>query len=202
MTRELKIKHLANILSDIFEDSADVFVLFVDLCGSTAYKQNHAELLWVTRQIIFLQRVADFVRKRHGIVVKTIGDELMAIFPTSIIPEDILKCAIEIVQGFENLKPFHGNEKIEAKVSIDFGPTFNGSIVNEVSYDPIGTPVDRCARLNSITKNNEITFSEDFMFTLLNKSSEAQLQSRYGYEKRIEDLKGIQNITVFYLKIE
>jgi class 3 adenylate cyclase len=202
MKRETKIRKLEDTLRDIFEDTADVFILFVDLCGSTAYKQHKPEFMWVTRQLLFLQRVAEFVKKRDGIVVKTIGDELMAIFQVAVVPEDILKCAIEIIQGFENFKPFQGKEEIEAKVSIDFGQTYNGSIANAVVYDPIGTPVDRCARLNSITKNNEITFSEDFMATLLANSSEFQLQEKYGYKKRLEDLKGIQKTTVYYIKIE
>ncbi|KAF0109080.1 MAG: adenylate cyclase [Anaerolineaceae bacterium] len=202
MKRELNISRLEEILGDIFNDSSDVYILFVDLCGSTAFKQNNIEFVWVQRQLIFLQRVAEFVRKRDGIVVKTIGDELMAIFQASIVPEDILKCAIEIVQYFKDSRLFRGNQKIEAKVSIDFGQTYNGSIVNTLVYDPIGTPVDRCARLNSITKNNEITFSEDFKSTLLTNSSEAQLQEKYGYEIRLEDLKGIQKTTVYCIKIE
>jgi class 3 adenylate cyclase len=202
MKRQLKVQRLVENLVDIFDDSADLFILFVDLCGSTAYKQSNDEFMWVNRQLFFLQRVAGFVIKRNGIVVKTIGDEIMAIFQASMVPEDILKCAIDIVQYFENSKVFHGDHKIEAKVSIDFGQTYNGSIVNTGFYDPIGTPVDRCARLNSITKNNEITFSEEFKSTLLNNYSEAQIEAKYGYERRMEDLKGIKKIPVYSIKIE
>jgi len=201
MKRESKISGLEEILVDIFNDRSDVFILFVDLCGSTAYKQNNVEFMWVTRQLLFLQRVAEFVKKRDGIVVMTIGDELMAIFQVSIVPEDILKCAIEIIQYFEDYKLFQGNDKIEAKVSIDFGQTINGSIANTDIYDPIGTPVDRCARMNAITNNNEITISKDFLTTLLINSSEAQLLAKYGYEKRLVDLKGIKKTTVYCIRI-
>ncbi|GEM_PF-2378592 len=197
MTRKTQLKRLEKNLEFILEDSADVFILFIDLCGSTAYKQrDQPEWIWVTRQLLFLQRVASHVKKRNGIVVKTIGDEIMAIFEVSTLPESILKCAIEIIQGFENFNLFQGKEKIEAKVSIDFGLTYNGSINDKDVYDPIGPPVDRCARLNSITKNNEITFSQDFLSTLLADSSEALLLAKYGYTARLEDLKGIEKTTV------
>jgi class 3 adenylate cyclase len=202
MTRESTLKKLDKALGDIFSDRSDIFIMFVDLCGSTAYKQKNTEFNWVLRQILFLQRAARLAEKRDGIVVKTIGDEIMVIFPASIVPGDILECAKEIALYFENLEIFRGSEKIEAKISIDFGPTINGSIVNTVPYDPIGTPVDRCARLNSITNNKEITFSEEFMSTLLFSSSEAALQEKYGYGKRLGDLKGIKENDVYFIKIE
>ena len=203
MTRQAKLKGLQKALEFILDDSADIYILFVDLCGSSAYKRrDQPEWIWITRQLLFLQRVASFVKRRNGIVVKTIGDEIMAIFEVSTLPDDILKCAFEIIQGFENLNLFQGKEIIEVKVSIDFGSTYNGSI-NEIDvYDPIGTPVDRCARLNSITRNNEITFSKDFHSTLLANSSEAQLQAKYGYTTRLEDLKGIDKTTVYSIVTE
>jgi class 3 adenylate cyclase len=201
MTRESTLKKFDQALGDIFADRSDIFIMFVDLCGSTAFKQKNTEFNWVLRQILFLRRAARLAEKRGGIVVKTIGDEIMVIFTVSIVPKDILECAIEIILYFENLEIFRGNEKIEAKISIDFGTTINGSIVNTVPYDPIGTPVDRCARLNSITNNKEITFSEEFMSTLLNNSSEDELHEKYDFGKRVEDLKGIQENNVYFIKI-
>ncbi len=202
MTRQSKIKRLGELFEFLVEDSADVFVMFVDLCGSTEYKQYCAaqrmpELTWITRQLLFLQRAATFVKKYKGIIVKTVGDELMAIFQPSTPPDEVLKCAIEILQSFGNFKPFQGKALIEAKVSIDFGPTYNGSLIDAVPYDPIGTPVDRCARLNSIANKNEVTFSHDFLSTLLANSTEIQLREKYKFKERQENLKGIGAISVY-----
>jgi class 3 adenylate cyclase len=202
MTRQSKIKRLGELFDFLVEDSADVYVMFVDLCGSTEYKQYCAEqrmpeITWITRQLLFLQRAAAFVKQHEGIIVKTVGDELMAIFQPSAHPDDILNCAIEILQSLHDFKAFQGNALIEAKVSIDFGPTYNGSLIDAVPYDPIGTPVDRCARLNSKTGKNEITFSHDFFSILLANTTEIQLRQKYHFNEGQESFKGIGTIQVY-----
>lgn len=109
MRRQRKVELLPQLVESIVSDTADVFLLFVDLCGSTLYKrkciqQKQPDLTWIFRQLIFLQRAADLVKKYNGIIVKTIGDELFAYFEATTYPEEIIKCAIEIIQGFGNLK--------------------------------------------------------------------------------------------------
>ncbi len=187
MTRETKIEELGELLDYFLADTADVFILFADLCDSTALKQllieqGIPEVFWITRQLLFLQRAAVNIRGYEGIIVKTIGDEVMAIFHATTKPEEVLKCAIGILQGFDNLKLYKDQMKIDAKVSIDFGQTYNGSIIKDVSFDPIGTPVDRCARLNSVTNKREITFSQAFLETLLVDSTDEKLREKYAYQ--------------------
>jgi class 3 adenylate cyclase len=196
MSRQNKIRALEGLFDFFVSDQADVFILFADLCGSTQFKQNcisqgQPELTWIFRQLLFLHRVADLVRRHQGIVVKTVGDEIVAYFQPSINAEDILKCSIEILQSFKNFKPYKGKSQIKAKVSIDFGETYNGTITGTIPYDPIGLPVDRCARLNSMTGENEITFSQDFLTALATDTTEAQLRAMYGFKTKQEDLKGI-----------
>jgi len=196
MKRQRKVELLPQLVESIIGDTADVFILFVDLCGSTEYKRNciatkQPDLTWILRQLIFLQRAAEIIRKHNGTVVKTIGDEILAVFAAAMDPSDVLKCAIEVIQGFENLKAFKGASKIEVRASIDFGLTYNGSIVDSVAFDPIGLPVDRCARLNSIAKKNEILFSKDFFSVVSSKSTPKDFRAKYGYKLHKEDLKGI-----------
>ena len=196
MKRQRKVKLLPDIVESFVGDSADVFILFIDLCGSTEYKQSCIEskqpdLNWIFRQLIFLQRAADNIKSHEGVVVKTIGDEIFAFFEATTNPEDVLKCSIEIIQGYGNLKAYKGPSKIEAKASIDFGSTYNGSIVESVEFDPIGLPVDRCARLNMLAKKNEILFSKDFLKIAEAKSSAKKFSDKYGYDTHKEDLKGI-----------
>ena len=197
MSRQSKIRDLSSLYEFLVSDRADIFILFADLCGSTQFKQNcnsqgMPELTWIGRQLLFLQRVADLVRKHQGVVVKTVGDEIVAFFRPPTTAEGVLKCAIEIIQSLDNFLPFQGESQIETKVSIDFGKTYNGTVMEKmVPYDPIGLPVDRCARLNSITGNNEITFSQDFLTAMTTDTTEVQLRAKYGFETRQEDLKGI-----------
>lgn len=202
MRRQRKIEMLPQLVESLVGDTADVFLLFVDLCGSTEYKmkciaQGQPDLTWILRQLIFLQRAAEFVKKYNGTIVKTIGDELFAYFEATTEPEVVLKCAIEIVQGYENLKSYQGTSKLEAKVSLDVGLTYNGTILNSVPFDPIGSPVDRCARLNSIAKNNEIIFSEDFLASIETKLSPQGFKSKYGYKIYSKKLKGFGKIEFY-----
>lgn len=199
MKRQRKVELLPQLVESIVSDTADVFLLFVDLCGSTLFKrkciqQKQPDLTWIFRQLIFLQRASDLIKKYNGVIVKTIGDELFAYFEATTDPEEIIKCSIEIIQGFGNLKSFKDESKIEVKVSLDFGLTYNGSIDNLHKFDPIGSSVDRCARLNSIAKKNEIVFSDDFLNAIGNNVALQKFKSKYGYKTRNKDLKGIGKI--------
>jgi class 3 adenylate cyclase len=202
MKRNKNVQLLPQLVESVVGDSADLFILFVDLCGSTEYKQNciilkQPDLTWIFRQLIFLQRAACIVTKYEGVVVKTIGDEIFAFFEATTNPEYVLKCAIEIIQGYGNLKAYKGPSKIEAKASIDFGPTYNGSIVDTVEFDPIGLPVDRCARLNSLAKKNEIVFSEAFLSLVAAIYPPNGFKHKYGYYTHSENLKGVGQTKYF-----
>lgn len=193
MTRNRKIKSFTQLAEYIVGDSGDVFLLFADLCGSTAYKekcfsQGTPDFVWISRQLIFLQRTNELIKKYQGVTVKTSGDGLFAYFPVTALPKEIIICAMEVIQAFQKLKSFQGDSKIEVKVSIDFGPTYNGAVINSRLYDPIGTSVDRCARLNSIAKNNEIFFSQQFLETI---NDQKGLESEYSIQNSEADLKGI-----------
>jgi len=75
--------------------------------------------------------------------------------------------------------------------------TYNGSITDSTPFDPIGLPVDRCARLNSLAKNNEILFSKDFLSVAEEKSSTKAFKDKYGYQNHECDLKGIGRTEYF-----
>lgn len=199
MSRAKKVGSLLRLSETLLSDKADVYLFFADLVGSTEYKNSlitlgQPDVFWILRQLIFLERSAKIVRKYNGIVVKTIGDEIFAYFEVLTDPIDILNCGIEVIQGFENLNTYKGKSKIEVKVSIDLGETYNGSIVKSVSFDPIGLPVDRCARLNSKAERNEIAFSNDFLDALSSKKSLADIKKTYNYTSYQEDLKGLGKV--------
>lgn len=207
MKRQRKVELLPDIIESIAGDTADVFIVFLDLCGSTEYKQrciesDQPDFTWICRQLIFLQRAADNIKKREGVVVKTIGDEIFAFFEATTDPELVLKCAIEIIQGYGNLNAYQGSSKIEVKASIDFGLTYNGSIVDSVEFDPIGLTVDRCARLNSLAKNNEILFSKDFLKIAESITSPKEFNNKYGYDNHKENLKGIGKIEYYRIIVK
>jgi len=202
MKRPQSIELLPQLIESLIGDARETFLLFVDLCGSAEYKLNCTtqglpDITWMLRQMIFLQRTAALVKQYNGIVVKTIGDELFAYFETTIHPEQVLNCALDLIHNFENWKAYQGKSKLEAKISIDLGLTYNGSIQSSVPFDPIGSAVDRCARLNAVAQNNEIVFSEDFLAAVEAKLSPQSFKSKYGFKARSRNLKGLGK-TKFY----
>jgi class 3 adenylate cyclase len=207
MKRHQKVELLPKLVEYLIGDASDVFILFVDLCGSTEYKQQclssgQPDINWIFRQLIFLQRAAKVTGEYGGTVIKTIGDEILASFEATTEPDTVLKCAIEIVQGFENLKAYKGTSKIHAKAAIDFGLTYNGAIEDIIPFDPIGLPVDRCARLNSLAQKGEIVFSKEFLSLAESRTSKKGFKDRYGYISYSDTVKGIGPLTYFKITVE
>lgn len=202
MKRQEKVELLPELIESLVGDASDVFILFVDLCGSTEYKKkciqsNQPDLNWIFRQIFFLQRAAETTKEHGGTVIKTIGDEILALFEATTKPDTVLKCAIEIIQGFENLKAYKGNSKIESKAAIDFGIAYNGAIKDTIPFDPIGLSVDRCARLNNCAQKGEIVFSKDFLLLAESRTSKKAFKAKYGYTSHEDDFKGIGKMTYY-----
>jgi class 3 adenylate cyclase len=167
MKKSKKVKLLTELSESFVKDSADLYLLFVDLCGSTEYKYTFVkndlpDTVWIQRQLTFLNRVAEIIARYDGIVVKTVGDEVIGSFHATADPSLVLRCAMDAVTSCRNLKSYTGRSRIESKASIDLGLTYNGSVIDHSPYDPIGTPVDRCARLNGIAGRNEIVMSDSY----------------------------------------
>ena len=204
MRRTRAISHLIQFTEALVSDTADVFPMFSDLVGSTEYKSKlislgAPDIVWVQRQLVFLNRCADIMGKYGGNVVKTIGDEIFAYFQATSDPIHILNCAVEIVQAFENIKAYQDISQIHAKVAIDFGAVYNGSIDKTVRFDPIGVPVDRCSRLISQADADEIVFSK-FFLDICSKMKAKKIQKEYGYKNAKLDLKGLGKIVCYRLK--
>ena len=196
-----KIESLTDTLES-FVVSKDLFIIMIDLCDSTELKQfcidnSLPDSFWIMRQKIFLARTATIIRQYKGTIVKTIGDEIMAIFDIDIDPKKIIQCCTEVFQNFNGLKQYNkGRFKINSKASIDFGNCVNGDILENSPYDPIGTCVDRCARISKSVNQNEIVFSEDF-FELLQLKGD----TIFGYKvfPLSDSFKGLGKIKFYKL---
>ena len=120
----------------------------------------------------------------------------MATFDYSESAEDILNSCIDMVKTFENLRTFTGKDKIELKISLDYGETINGAIT-EGSYDPLGLCVDRCSRLNSQVGPNEIAFSSEFNRKLNIKDKTSLHPMIEKVENLKESTKGLGTISYY-----
>jgi class 3 adenylate cyclase len=56
------------------------------------------------RQLTFLSRSADIIRKYEGQIVKTVGDEVLATFKYDYQPKQIIYCCSEVYNSIKKLK--------------------------------------------------------------------------------------------------
>jgi class 3 adenylate cyclase len=117
--------------------------------------------VWIQRQLVFLSRVGNLIRLSGGTIIKTIGDELMGTFDKETSISKIVDCYLTIHGTFENLRAYNkGRFKIKVKGAIDFGECYNGNVLGDI-FDPIGTSVDRCARMMKHANSSSLLFSDN-----------------------------------------
>jgi class 3 adenylate cyclase len=188
-----KVSRLTDSLEELSE-SYDLYILFIDLCDSTEIKQfcldsDIPDSIWIMRLKVFLSRTSKIIQQYSGAIIKTIGDEVMATFKVDTDPMTIFKCVFEVFQTFENLKSYNkGRFKIESKASIDFGTCYDGQLIKPGLIDPIGSCVDRCARMGKYAGRNEVVFSDDLLEIMKERKIDLK---KYTIESEKEEMKGL-----------
>lgn len=121
-------------------------VLFADISGSTALYDalgNERALDLVTRTLSILIEV---MNAHHGALVKTIGDEIMCIFPDAL---SGFKAAEEMQLAVEKQRP-GGEHPIYVRIGLHYGDVL---LENE---DVFGDTVNIAARVTAITRARQI----------------------------------------------
>ncbi|TNF33189.1 MAG: FHA domain-containing protein [Gammaproteobacteria bacterium] len=154
-------------------------ILFADIAGSSRlYKEagdNQARQLVATA----LEEMASVVTRLHGRVVKTIGDEIMAQFPSA---SPAIEAAIQIQRLRHASQP-----RLLARIGVHFGQTI------EQGGDVFGEAVNDAAALVRIAKGGQIITSSDTVRTLGDR-----LKSQARRFDKIK-LKGADESTVIYV---
>ncbi len=120
----------------------ELAVLFADVSGSTRLyeKLGDTEALYAVDRCI--KRMERAVEAFRGRVVKTIGDEVMAVFDSA---EDAFQSATEMQQRITDLPPVSG-VKLAIRLGFHLGP------VIEEKGDYFGDTVNTAARLAGLAK--------------------------------------------------
>jgi class 3 adenylate cyclase len=121
-------------------------LVFADVAGSTRLYETIGDqqaLAAVERCLSILRRVTQTYRGR---VIKTIGDEIMAVFSSA---EDGMQATSEMQQRISDLPPF-GTNKIAIRIGFHYGP------VVEVDGDVFGDTVNTAARMAGLAKAGQI----------------------------------------------
>lgn len=152
-------------------------VLFADICGSTSLYENLGDNL--ARKLIFqcINTMSDMIFAGQGTLVKTIGDEVMATFPSA---EAAFHAACSIRNAVENIKPLDG-VALHIRIGFNFGP-----VIRE-SHDVFGNTVNVASRVTAITRAGQIMTTQAVFDNL-----PVDLQNRMRQILRAE-LKGKQD---------
>jgi len=129
--------------------ASDVAVLFADVSGSTRLYETmgDAAALDTIGRCLALVRTA--CEARGGRVVKTIGDEIMVVFPSA---DQAAEAAAEM-QARISEQPAVGRARLAIRVGFHFGPAL------AVDGDVFGDSVNVASRMTALAKGNQVILS-------------------------------------------
>ncbi len=134
----------------------NVTLMFTDIRGSTALydKLGDAAAYKIVREhfdILFY-----YVEKNGGVLIKTIGDAIMASF---IKPLDAVLTGWEIQESFSEInKNMQMGQLVQLKIGIHGGPALMVNLNDRIDY--FGQTVNMAARIQGLAKGDEMYFSE------------------------------------------
>ena len=137
--------------TDASSETQDLAVLFADVSGSTRLYETVGDALALTSIGRCLDLVGATCTGHGGRVVKTIGDEVMAVFPTV---DEAAMAAAEMQARISELEPV-GGARLAIRVGFHVGPAI------EVSGDVFGDSVNVAARMTALAKAQQVILSAD-----------------------------------------
>jgi len=165
--------------------------LFTDLKGSTALYERVGDLVAyeVVRQHFGV--LGEIVAAEAGAVVKTIGDAVMATFPT---PDRALAAALRMRDEMSRINAERGNEDLLLKIGIHEGPCLAVSLNN--SQDYFGQTVNMAARVQGLASSRAIFVTQSVVDDP--KSTKILQSSGLRPAMQLAALRGIADKTTVY----
>jgi class 3 adenylate cyclase len=125
--------------------------LFTDLKGSTELYERVGDLVAFDLVRAHFQVLNEIVAAEAGAVVKTIGDAVMATFPT---PDRALAAALRMREAMSGLNHARDGEDLLLKIGIHEGPCL--AVVLNDRQDYFGTTVNIAARVQALADSRSI----------------------------------------------
>jgi class 3 adenylate cyclase len=125
--------------------------LFTDLKGSTELYERVGDLVAFDLVRAHFQVLNEIVAAEAGAVVKTIGDAVMATFPT---PDRALTAALRMREAMGGLNHARNGEDLLLKIGIHEGPCL--AVVLNDRQDYFGTTVNIAARVQALADSRSI----------------------------------------------
>jgi class 3 adenylate cyclase len=165
--------------------------LFTDLRGSTALYERVGDLAAFDLVRAHFRALHEIVAADAGAVVKTIGDAVMATFPT---PDRAVSAAIRMREAMRRLNEERGSEDLLLKIGIHEGPCIAVNLNERQDY--FGQTVNIASRVQNLATAQEIYASG----AVLSDPTASTLLAERGVQVMSKNvaLRGIANeVTIF-----
>ncbi len=162
-------------------------ILFTDIVGSTNFYKNVGDAKAFADVRTHFQEVFKEVQRHNGIIVKTIGDAVMASFSST---QEAITAAIDIQKCFYLTR---SDTAIRLRISVHAGPVIAVHLNTGIDY--FGNTVNLAAKIQSVAGAGEIALSK----VVLGEFLKLKLQN-LEVDKRINNRDGGISEDVFVLK--
>ncbi|OWW04700.1 adenylate cyclase [Rhizobium sp. R72] len=167
--------------------------LFTDLRGSTALYERVGDLAAFDLVRAHFRVLHEIVATEAGAVVKTIGDAVMATFPT---PDRAVAAALRMRDAMLRLNAEHGSDDLLLKIGIHEGPCLAVNLNDRQDY--FGQTVNIASRVQGLADPNVILTTEAIVEDA--QVSEILRDSGIASVSRMAELHGIgREVRIFAL---
>lgn len=165
--------------------------LFTDLKGSTALYERVGDLVAYDLVRQHFGVLNEIVAAESGAVVKTIGDAVMATFPT---PDRALAAALRMREEMTRINAERQNEDLLLKIGIHEGPCLAVTLNN--SQDYFGQTVNMAARVQGLASSRAIFVTKP----VVEDAKAAKILEDAGLQPtmQVAALRGIADQTTVY----
>jgi class 3 adenylate cyclase len=136
---------------------ASVTIMFTDIISSTRMYERLGDVVAYNIVRDHFDILAQAIQRRGGTIIKTIGDAVMASFITN---EQALQGTLDALEDFQQYNQAQPDERrVFLKVSLHRGPALLVNLNGILDY--FGSSINKAARIQAHTANNEIVFSAE-----------------------------------------
>ncbi|HXE23340.1 MAG TPA: DUF5939 domain-containing protein [Roseiarcus sp.] len=167
----------------------DVTLLFTDLKGSTALYDRIGDLNAYMQVQRHFERLLDVTIRRNGAVNKTIGDAVMAAFPT---PVDAVAAALDMREAAEELNRDRPHRDFILKIGIHRGAAIAVTLNDRLDY--FGQTVNIASRVQNLARGDEVCLTED----VRNATGVEEALAPYAAHSAQAELRGVGQATPVY----
>ena len=165
--------------------------LFTDLKGSTALYERVGDLVAYDLVRQHFHVLTEIVAAEAGAIVKTIGDAVMATFPT---PDRALAAALRMREAMSQINAERRNEDLLLKIGIHEGPCL--AVILNDSQDYFGQTVNMAARVQGLASSRAIFVTQ----SVVDDPRSAKILESSGLQPNMQRaaLRGIADETTVY----